>query len=115
LTEFESNKVIILPFQLRTEDSKRQSKEGLNLSHGVRVSNIDFDMTEKELHKLAADYGTVTHIDMNLREKGINRGFATVYFENSAQAADFVLFINGLDYRDYRLKGHLMQKMVKKE
>ena len=42
---------------------------------------MDFDIDERELMKLASDFGTITHIDMFMRESGINRGFANVYFK----------------------------------
>lgn len=43
---------------------------------------------------------------MNLRQKGINRGFATVYFENGKSATDFVNFMDRFMYRDRIIKAH---------
>lgn len=44
---------------------------------------------------------------MNLRQTGINKGFATVYFQKLKSANEFVSFIDGLLYRDRKFKAHL--------
>ena len=74
---------------------------------------MDFDITEPELKKLADDYGKVTHIDISMRQSGINRGFATVYFETKNQALSFMNFMNGLTYKERKLSAHYILKSKK--
>lgn len=76
----------------------------------VRISNLDFDVTELELRKLAAGFGEISHIEMNARESGINRGFAAVYFHSKKSAKEFVSFANEYVYKDRQLKVQLVEK-----
>lgn len=56
------------------------------MKYPVRISNLDYDITKEELKKLAADYGGLSHIDISERHTGINKGFATVYFQERQSA-----------------------------
>lgn len=86
MTDEQSQRIVILPFQLKVNEQKKKNRENLNFSHPVRISNMDFDITQQEVKKLAADYGEISHIDMTPRQNGLNRGFATVYFQNHKSA-----------------------------
>lgn len=63
---------------------------------------------------MAVDYGEVSHIDLNERQSGINRGFATVYFQKGESAQEFTSFLDGLLYRDRKLKAQMIEKQIKK-
>ena len=63
----ETQKIVIKEFSLKTSEEKKEKKAKTSLKNGVRVSNLDFDIDEKELKKLAVDFGEVNHIEMNLR------------------------------------------------
>lgn len=63
---------------------------------------------------MANDYGTVTYVDIPMRLNGINRGFATVYFEKKTEALSFINFIDGFLYKDRKLSAHYIEKPKKK-
>ena len=44
LTDIESQRVVILPFELKTLEKKKALVEGKNLKNPVRISNLDFDI-----------------------------------------------------------------------
>ena len=120
VTDSQTQKIVILPFELKTKMKKMEEKEGKNMKYPVRISNLDYDITLLQLQKLADDYGEVSHIDLNQRHSGINKGFATVYFQQRKSAQQFATFLDDFLYQDRRLKAQFVNtshslQMISKE
>jgi len=66
----------------------------------IFVGNLDAEITEEELWKLFAAYGTVEHVNIiRDRETGLPRGFAFVEMTNEEEAAKAVEAMNGSTLR----------------
>ena len=63
VTDSETRKIVILPFELKTELAKRD-KPSYQQKYAVRLSNLDFDITAQELAKLAHDYDPLAHVEL---------------------------------------------------
>jgi RNA recognition motif-containing protein len=48
----------------------------------VKLTNLDFDIDRSELVRLAEDFGEIEHIELPMKENGLNTGIAKIYFKN---------------------------------
>lgn len=73
------------------------------------MTNLDFDIDKAEIERLAEDFGEIQFIDMTIRENGLNRGSAKVYFKTRQGSLDFQQFSDGLKYRERRFKSSVIK------
>jgi RNA recognition motif-containing protein len=60
----------------------------------VKLSGIDFSLGQKEVHKLARDFGEVVNVKIPMGPDGRNLGFAVVHFKDANAGKEFLAFMD---------------------
>lgn len=69
-------KIVIKPFFLNT----REAVNGNDGKNTAKLYNFDFDLTAKDIKRIAADFGVVTNIIMKQKSNLKNTGEAIIFF-----------------------------------
>lgn len=71
----------------------------------IYIGNLSFDVTEKDLEEVFADYGTVKKISLPRdRETGKMRGFGFVEMENEAEEEKAIADLDEAEWMGRTLK-----------
>ena len=71
----------------------------------IYVGNLSFDVTEKDLTEVFAEYGTVNQVKLPTdRETGRVRGFAFVDMGTETEEAAAIEALDGADWMERQLK-----------
>eukprot|EP00744_Colponema_vietnamica_P001400 GILI01002315.1.p1 GENE.GILI01002315.1~~GILI01002315.1.p1 ORF type:complete len:535 (+),score=140.40 GILI01002315.1:33-1637(+) len=81
----------------------------------VFIKNLDPEMTNKQLHELCAQYGTVLSAAQSTDDKGTRLGYGHVHFQNEEAANAAVAALDQKDVNGHVLTVNLFVRKVERE
>ncbi|OAA60976.1 nucleic acid-binding protein [Niveomyces insectorum RCEF 264] len=86
-----------------SETSEMPKIENRETPYGVYINNLIFDATEESLGEAFGHYGPLTKVAIARDARGLNRGYAFVWYENEADMETAINEANGSFWHGRRL------------